>query len=200
MNQNELLFEPQTRFDYSNSNYVLLAMIIERVTRRSYKDYLKESIFEKIGMSDTWIFDEKQPVVFNRAYGYRKEETGYLCDYVDALTIGDGGVFSTMEDLYLWDQVLSTEKLVSLETMELAFMPGKGKDGRTLEENYGFGWSIKEKSGSKIVSHSGLDAGFRSLITRYLPEQFTVIVLSNSADCTGPEKKEITKRLFELYN
>lgn len=197
--ENKLLFEPGTYFDYSNSNYVLLARIIEVVTKATFQEYLQENIFDKLGMNETMIFDERQPLVLNRAYGYRKEKNDFYCDYVEALTIGDGGVFSTIENLYLWDQALYTEKLVCNQTMKLAFSAGQGENGSHLEEEYGFGWSISVENGLKKVWHSGLDAGFRTLITRYLSEQFTVIILSNSADCTWVERKQITEKLYEFH-
>lgn len=197
--ENKLKFEPGSCFDYSNTNYVLLALIIEKLTKLSYSKSLHKYILDRVGMSNTTVYDEKQPIIANRAYGYQKEDDRFYSDNVDALTVGDGGVFSTIDDLFLWDQVLYTEKLVSNETMMLAFTEGKGKNGHKLEESYGFGWSVNESNNSHIVWHTGLDAGFRSIITRYLSQKFSVIILSNSTACTWECRKKVTDLLFEIF-
>jgi len=197
IDEQKLLFEPGTRFDYSNSNWVLLAMIIERLTGLSYGKYMEVNIFKKLGMINTRVFDEKQPIVKNRAYGYRRGDNKFYCEYLEALTIGDGGVFSTIGDLYKWDQALYTGKLVSKENIELSFSNGI-EDG---EEQYGFGWSLGEDEvGNKKIWSTGLDAGFRSVITRYLDSEFTVVILSNSSECTWEERKEITTKLYKIYH
>jgi CubicO group peptidase (beta-lactamase class C family) len=197
IDQKSLLFEPGSKFDYSNSNWVLLSLLIENLSGLSYSQFIEENIFNRIGMKDAMVFDEMQPIVKNRAYGYRKENNNYYCDYVEALTVGDGGIFATIEDLYIWDQVLYTDKLVSRESIALAFTNGTGEG----EEKYGFGWSIEDyETGNKKVWHTGLDAGFRSVITRYLDKEFTVIILSNSSQCTWDERKKITNELYEIFN
>ncbi|MTI67296.1 MAG: beta-lactamase family protein [Firmicutes bacterium] len=187
-----LLFNPGSHFDYSNSNYVLLAIIIEKVTGLSYKNFIEENIFKKIGMENSYVFDETKPVIKNRAYGYKKVNNKYYCDYQEALTVGDGGIFSTLNDLYIWDQILYTDRLVSKENLDLAF-----STKYDLEEDYGFGWSLDESN--KKIWHTGLDAGFRSMITRYLKEKLTVIILSNSSVCTYKERKRITDYLYNTY-
>lgn len=189
-----LLFKPGSKFDYSNSNYVLLAMIIEKISGLSYWQYMHEKIFKRLEMTDTIVFNEKQLVVNNRAYGYRVEDRNVYCYYADALTVGDGGIFSTIEDLFKWDQALYTDKLVSRRSMELAFTNGV----ENSEEHYGFGWSIDEIN--RKVWHSGLDAGFRSLIARYIDAEFTVIILSNSTECSWEERSTIVGELYSLCN
>lgn len=194
--EQKLQFHPGTRFEYSNSNYVLLALLIEKVSGITLADYMERNIFNILGMKISTVFHEKQPIIKNRAYGYKMVGALTYCDYSDALTTGDGGLFSTLEDLYLWDQALYTEKLVSKESINLAFTKGL----ENSVEQYGFGWSIEVNADNKKkVWHSGSDAGFRSAITRFVDDEFTVIILSNSAECTWQERQLITGELFDLF-
>lgn len=191
-----LLFKPGSKFDYSNSNWVLLAMIIERVSGVSYDKFMQENIFNVIGMKNSIVFTEKQPIVKNRAYGYGIKNEYIYCDYVEALTVGDGGILTTIGDLYKWDQALYTNRLVSKESVTLSFTNGSTEG----EEKYGFGWSIGEDElGNIKVWHTGFDAGFRSVITRYVDDKFTVVILSNSSQCSWEERKKITENLYCNY-
>lgn len=199
-NENSLLFSPGEKFDYSNSNYVLLAVVIERVTGLSYDEFMNKNIFSVLGMKNSFVFDEKQPIISGRAYGYRVKNDIICCDYYDALTTGDGGVFSTTDDLYLWDQALYTDKLVGRGSIELAFTPGKSNKGRRFEEDYGFGWAIGAYNGTIRLWHSGLDAGFRSLITRFPEDRITIVLLSNNSEFLWGERLEITNRLYEMLS
>lgn len=196
IDENELLFSPGEKFDYSNSNYVLLAMIIERLSGLSYGDFIKQNIFLPLGMKNAYIFDEKQPIIPERAYGYNIENISISCEYFDALTTGDGGIYSSVNDIYLWDQALYTDKLISRESIEAAFTPGRGNNGERLDEDYGFGWSLGTYKGSRRLWHSGLDAGFRSLITRFPEDRLTVVLLSNNSGFSSRERLDITNMLY----
>jgi CubicO group peptidase (beta-lactamase class C family) len=200
MDENRLLFSPGEKFDYSNSNWVLLAIIIERVSGLSYEKFLNRYIFDPLGMKNSYVFDEKQPVIPNRAYGYKNKDGILYCDYYDAMTTGDGGILTTVDDLFLWDQSLYTDKLISRESMELAFTPGKSNKGTSLGEDYGFGWSIGTYKDAKKLWHSGLDAGFRSLITRFPEKKISVILLSNTSEFIFGERLKITNKLYDLIN
>ena len=136
--QSETDFEPGTEFSYSNSGYVLLSLIIERVTKIPYHKFLKENIFVPLGMENTLVFDESKPEVPNRAVGYKSN--GKLNDY-KILTTGDGGIYSTIEDLFLWDQALYTNKIVSKETLKSGYKPVKLTNGE--KKNYGYGWGLE---------------------------------------------------------
>ena len=117
------------------------------------------------------------------------EENDIFCDYSEALTVGDGGIFSTIGDLFKWDQALYTDTLVSRKSIDLAMNNGLKGEG----EQYSFGWNVNvDNMGNKKVWHTGLDAGFRSVITRYIDKEFTVIILSNSSECTWEERQKIT--------
>ncbi|XMB86386.1 serine hydrolase domain-containing protein [Mycoplasmatota bacterium WC44] len=195
--ESKLLFTPGTMFDYSNSNYVLLSIIVERVSKRSFIQYIKEEIFVRLGMNNSYILDENQSVIPNRAYGYKKDES-FICDDLEALTVGDGGIYSTLDDLYLWAEALNGGRLITKGNLQLAFTPALGKNGEKLEEDYGFGWSIDFDTSK--VWHTGLYGGFRSVITRYTLDGFTVLILSNSSECSWEERKSITSKLYKIFN
>lgn len=174
--QKSLNFEIGGKFDYCNSNYVLLAMIAERICNKPFRQLLKEKIFSPLGMKNSDLYDSRY-VIANRAYGYKRENDRFYSVDNQWLSYGDGGIISTIEDMALWDQALYRDKLVSKRNMELAFTSGKTNDGK--ETNYGFGWVIKKKKGHKIIRHAGGDTGFGSMILRIPDIRFSAILLSN---------------------
>ncbi len=180
----EPLFEPGERYDYSNPGYELLALIVEKASGQTYAEFVERRIFAPLGMSGSVIFDERAPTIEKRAYGYSESRGGgdYELDDDDPLNyiIGSGGIYSTVEDLYRWDQALYGEQLVSRETLAQAFTPNRLNSGE--EHPYGFGWRISRHLGRRRVSHSGGWVGFDTFIGRYVDDRFSVIVLSNRSD------------------
>jgi CubicO group peptidase (beta-lactamase class C family) len=175
--QNSLDFNPGDRFEYSNSGYVLLAMITEKVTGIPFHAFMKANVFDPLGMTNTLVYDESKPSINNRAIGYNMD--GNLNDY-NVLTTGAGGIFSTVDDLHLWDLALYTDTLVSYGTIKKAFTPTILNDGGI--SNYGFGWFIYEDDRRKIVTHSGNLFGFRTYIGRDLVNKNAYILLTNNGD------------------
>ena len=167
-----LEFTPGEQFKYSNSGYVLLAMLIESVSGQPFHVFVKENIFDPLGMTDSLVYDQTRPDVPGRARGYRHTNDGFVLDDYDLLTTGAGGMFSTAEDLFKWDQALYTDDLVGHATIERAF---------TGTPHYGYGWFIDEYEGMKRLSHGGGLAGFRTYIVRIPDAKFSVIVLSNGS-------------------
>lgn len=167
-----LNFTPGDEFRYSNSNYILLAYIIEKVSGKTYEKFIKENIFKPLNMVNSGN-DRSNLVLKNRAKGYYFIEGGPVdAWYIDmSIHIGGGSLYSTVEDLYLWDRALYTEKLVSKDSMAKIFTPYKG--------GYGYGWSIGENYGRKCISHRGGINGFSTIIERYVKDDVCVIVLSN---------------------
>lgn len=169
----DLLFEPGTKFSYSNSGYFLLGEILERVTGQPYEKVLQERIFAPVGMNDSG-YDSTQPLLSKRAAGYDKRFDGSYVNttYIDMTQpYAAGSLFSTVDDLYRWDQVLYTEKMLSAISKERMFTPGLS--------NYGYGWEIRHKDGVTTVEHGGGINGFNTLITRN-PESRRLIVLLNN--------------------
>lgn len=167
-----LEFTPGERFNYSNSGYVLLGYLVEKISGQPYDVFLRENIFGPLQMTNTG-YDNPTTVLKHRAAGYSLQ-TGTLTNalYMD-MTIphGAGGLYSTVEDLYLWDQALYTEKLVKQKSLDAMFTPFKS--------NYGYGFGIEKKFGLKSIAHSGGINGFTTFIARFPDEKATVIVLSN---------------------
>ena len=161
------------KFEYSNSNYILLALIVEKASRQEYGSFLKRNIFAPLGMKHTFVYSRSGPRV-SRAVGYNR--FGDVYDY-DLLTYGEGGIYSTVADLFKWDQALYTEKLVKQSTLAEAFTRGKLNDGSSA--NYGFGWAIAEYHDETIFSHAGRYGGFNTYIKRFPRERATIIFLTN---------------------
>ncbi|HXF43807.1 MAG TPA: serine hydrolase [Pyrinomonadaceae bacterium] len=167
-----LEFSPGEKFAYNNSGYYLLGVIIERVSGKSYADFLKENIFIPLGMTQTG-YDNPLDVVKNRAAGYaRRAGTVLNASYVDmSVPFAAGALYSTVEDLLRWDQALYTEKLVPKKTLDEIFTP--------VKNGYGFGWGIGKRFGRDMISHGGNINGFATQIMRFPSDKITVIVLSN---------------------
>jgi CubicO group peptidase (beta-lactamase class C family) len=189
--QPPMLAQPGEKYEYSNTAYVFLASIVEKVTGRDFIELSREWIFKPLGMGNTDIRTlEEKAKVPNFAAGHLKDENG---DYINAnkfhssdYTVwlgnrkGPGRVSSTAKDLLIWDQALYAGTLVSKETLELAFSPQILNDGSL--SNYGFGWDLSEDPNfGKIVSHTGDNPGYKTLIMRFVDQNKTLILLNNNA-------------------
>ncbi len=167
-----LQFAPGERFAYSNSGYVLLAGIIEKVSGQSYAEFLDDRIFEPLGMHNTGQ-DVHTEIIKNRATGFGSDgQKVYQVPYRDMpFTSGAGSLYSTIDDLFLWDQALYAGKLVSPEAMQKIFMPHIA--------NYGYGWFIDERFGRKLIWHGGAINGFLSDISRFVDDSVLAVTLFN---------------------
>jgi CubicO group peptidase (beta-lactamase class C family) len=194
--QEKLRFTPGDKFEYSDSAYVVLGQIVERLTGERYAEFLKETIFDPLGMHDTLVVDERKQKVPRLALGYAKRD-GKWRDVTyspENAVYGEDGIYSTINDLYKWDQALYTERLVSRATLEMAFTPGHTNDGKEIRtdllthpSSYGFGWFISSLHGEKTVEHSGGWSGYATHIFRVPSRQVTAIVLTNSSNGDVPE-------------
>ncbi|HYP25410.1 MAG TPA: serine hydrolase [Blastocatellia bacterium] len=174
-------FAPGEKWEYSNSGYVVLAQIVEKASGVPFPAFMKKNVFDPLGMNHTLVMDESRQKIEKRAISYAPEGEGFRnIDYTPlVLVYGDGNVNTSVEDLFKWDQALYSEKLVKQATMKQAFTPAKLNNGSATK--YGFGWLVTDAGGLPVVSHGGAWVGFRTHITRYPSERFTVIVLSNFA-------------------
>ena len=172
------IFQPDKKYRYSNTGYVVLASIVEKVSGIPFENFLEERIFHRLGMTHTFIGSFASTVADEfKTKGYKKNrrlaEEDFLSDVV-----GDKGVYSTVEDMYKWDQALYTDQLVHQKTLEEAFTPVSYD--RRHATSYGYGWRIDMlEDGSKIVYHAGLWRGYNSLFVRRLSDKTAIIVLSN---------------------
>jgi CubicO group peptidase (beta-lactamase class C family) len=167
-----LEFAPGERFNYSNSGYLLLGHIIERASGKSYGDFLRENIFRPLGMKNTDM-DVNSVVLKNRAAGYTRGPQGIVnAEYINmTIPFAAGALYSTTEDMYLWDRALYTEQLLSKKSLDAMTTPAK--------DGYGYGVGVGEQYGLKAISHGGGIEGFSTYITRFTADDGTVIVLSN---------------------
>ncbi len=184
-------FEPGERYEYSNTGYLLLASIVERVSGVSFIKFIQQNIFDRIGMSSSIIPFGKNEFVemANRVRGYNRTKDGGHVDNdytsYDYDVCGDGGMFSSVIDLFKWNEALYTEKMVKQETIKEAFQPYVLNDGSVGD--YGFGWSVNEIDSNKLVDHSGSWIGFRTHILRDITNKHCVIILTNVGNRNGTQ-------------
>jgi CubicO group peptidase (beta-lactamase class C family) len=169
-----LEFAPGEKFAYSNSAYFLLGTIIERVSGKSYEDFLQENIFQPLGMKRTG-YDSSLRIIKNRANGYQRQNGEVVnAAYMDMTVPGAAGaLYSSTEDMLIWDQALYTEKLAPRKVIDETFTPLTGETG------YAYGWSIGKRFERRTIGHGGGIYGFATQITRFPDERLTFIVLSN---------------------
>ncbi len=178
----EPVFPPGERYSYSNPGYDMLAPLVEAASGMGFADFMRQRIFAPLGMGDSLIHDHTGPDIARRVVGYDPAGDGYVENDQHALNgiVGSGSMFSTLEDLYEWDQALYTELLVSTATLEAAFTSAKLNNGE--DTGYGFGFVIGQYRGHRRISHGGSWVGFRTHIARHPEIGLTVILLSNRGD------------------
>jgi N-acyl-D-aspartate/D-glutamate deacylase/CubicO group peptidase (beta-lactamase class C family) len=179
-----LEFEPGSKWAYCNTGYVLLASVVTKASGKPFADFFAERIARPLGMNHSFVYHFKGPKVPDqRVLGMRREGGKLLPDDLLRLdgVVGDGNVYSSVEDLLRWDQALYTEKLIKQSTLKEAFTPVKLNDGSTYP--YGFGWGIDNEG--KLLSHTGGWVGFRTIIIRDLELKRTFILLDNSGQSYG---------------
>ncbi|WP_081604586.1 serine hydrolase domain-containing protein [Nafulsella turpanensis] len=171
-------YQPNTHYDYSNTGYFLLASIVRRASGMPFAVFLQEYIFEPADMEDTYTFSDSLLTQTEKlAFGHTSRNRRRRPDYLD-FVLGDKGVFSTVEDLYKWDQALYGEKLVTQETLKEAFTGSRTR--KNITEDYGFGWRIKPiESGDTVVYHAGWWHGYNSYLWRNPKDHSALIMLSN---------------------
>jgi CubicO group peptidase (beta-lactamase class C family) len=177
-----LAFQPGEKWSYSNLGYVLLGILIHRVSGQFYGDFLQERVFKPLGMTTASIISEAD-IVPNRAAGYRlvKGELKNQEWVSPSLnTTADGALYLTVFDMAKWDAALYTEKLLKRSSLEQMWTPVKLNNGRTAP--YGFGWSLGEVRGHRVIEHGGAWQGFKSYIARYVDDKLTVVVFANLSE------------------
>lgn len=167
-----LEFAPGEQFKYSSSGYLLLGIIIEKVSGKTYEEFIKENIFLPLGMVNSG-YDHHSSILKHRASGYNISKEGRVnAPYLDmSIPHGGGALYSTVEDLYLWDRALYTEKILKRASLDKMFTPFKG--------NYGYGWRIDTIFGHKRIHHGGSIFGFQTHIARYVDDNIFIVFLCN---------------------
>jgi CubicO group peptidase (beta-lactamase class C family) len=193
--QRELNFRPGSEYLYCNTGYTLMAVIVERVTGSSLREFCAERIFEPLGMLDTHFHDDHREIVRGRAYSYSpREEGGFQHSVLSYATVGATSLFTTVEDLARWDQNFYEAKVGGSAVVDLVQTPGVLNDGERLR--YAFGLNIGEYRGLRIVEHSGADAGYRSHLIRFPGQHFSVAILCNLGAMIP---SELTRRVADVY-
>lgn len=177
LKETSLDFSVGDKFQYSNTEYVLLAMLIEKVSCMSFSDFLKENFFIPLGMKNTYVFTENKPIIPNRAYGYEQIGDKYYCYDYYVLTTGDGGIYSCVDDMLIWMDSFDNEKIFTKKTIEEMFSVSKLNDG-TLSK-YSFGWFNIEKDNKKVVFHAGQLGGFTNIMMKLPENNLSIIILTN---------------------
>jgi CubicO group peptidase (beta-lactamase class C family) len=202
--QSATRFPPGTRWEYSNSGYAVLAMVVEKVSGVSFGDFLRERIFKPAGMTRSVAYEKGKNEVPDRAYGHSKTAAGWkeTDQSSTSAVLGDGGIYTSLDDLEKWDWALSHHIQLSAKEMEPAYTPATSS-GSPLEKQsgeaaprYGFGWFLDPYRGHRRYSHYGETVGFRNAIQRFPGDHLTVVVLCNRADRDGTPLAESVVDLF----
>lgn len=190
--QNRTYFAPGSDYRYSNSGYSLLALIVGRASGSDFASFLRERIFHPLHMDNTVAFEQGVSTVADRAYGYSFIHGAWTRtdQSLTSAVLGDGGVYSSIDDLAKWDAALDDERLLRRKSLRAAFTPATKTDDPQVR--YGFGWRITGES----LWHSGETMGFRNVIVRFPARRLSVVVLTNRDD---PEPYFLALAIAKLY-
>ncbi len=187
-------FAPGTKWAYSNSGYVLLGLVVEKISGRPFAEFLRDRIFIPLNMKNTVAYERGKKKVANRAFGHSREGGRWreTDQSPTSATLGDGGVYSSLLDLAKWDEALRQHRLLSEAEMEPALTLVRTESGTAVEPDgtpadYGFGWFLNPWKGRARMWHYGETVGFRTAIQRFVDGGLTVIVLCNRAGVDAAE-------------
>ena len=181
-------FPAGSKWEYSNSGYVTLGLIVGKVSGKPFGQFVDDRIFAPLDMNHTLAYEKGKNEVPHRAYGHTKEKDGWheTDQSSTSATLGDGGIYTSIDDLAKWDRALRDHTLLSEAEMQPALTPvqptagpAKSSDGAV---SYGFGWFLSPYKGHKRMWHDGETMGFRTTIQRFPNDDLTVIILANRTD------------------
>jgi CubicO group peptidase (beta-lactamase class C family) len=168
---------PDKGFEYSNTGYAILASIVERVSGMAFPEFVIHSIFEPAGMKESYFYHYGKNQSGGYTVGHKNNYKHYERDFLSGV-LGDKGIFTTAHDLYLWDNALCETKIVSSETLQMAFSP-QNTDKSTCD-NYGYGWRLScDEYGNTLIYHGGLWNGNNSLFLKRIVDKTLIVILSN---------------------
>ncbi|MEO7457420.1 MAG: serine hydrolase domain-containing protein [Gemmatimonadaceae bacterium] len=189
-------FAAGTKYDYSNTGYALLALIVERVTGQRYADALRTMIFTPLGMTGTVAYEAGRSTVTHRAYGHSVR--GGVVKRTDqsntSAVLGDGGIYSSAVDMAKWHRAMDAHILVSAEAQRMAWTPPVLPAGAKTE--YGFGWFADSVGGLLRVRHHGESRGFTNGVVKFPAQRLTVVVLTNRS---GGAPWDVAQHVAEEY-
>jgi CubicO group peptidase (beta-lactamase class C family) len=191
-------FPPGEKWSYSNTGYVLLGILIRKVTGEFYGDFLHDRIFKPLEMNSTRIISEAD-IIPNRSSGYRLEKGDLKNqEWVSPAlnTTADGALYTNVLDMARWDAALYTEKLVKKATLDQIWTPVRLNSGKTSP--YGFGWGVTQLNGHRLMEHEGAWQGFTTQISRYVDDRLTIVVLTN-LDSEHSDPGKIAHNIAAIY-
>jgi len=205
--QSRTKFTPGGSWAYSNSGYVVLAMVVEKRSGVHFGEFLRQRIFLPLKMTRTIAYEKgkNEVEVIDRAYGHTQSASIWkeTDQSSTSATLGDGGVYTSLDDLEKWDRALSRNTLLTSKEMEPALTPPTAPNGAPLQQldgslapRYGFGWFLDPYLEHRRYSHYGETVGFRNAIQRFPDDRLTVVVLSNRAEVDAPA---LAQKVAELY-
>lgn len=193
--QKELNFMPGEEHTYSNSGYFLLGVIIERASGQSLREFADKNIFKPLGMKNSRFHDDYGELINKRATGYYDAGKGSYRNFISTFDcVGSGGLFTSVEDLFLWDQNFAHHKVGGKNVMELMHTQGVLNSGEKLD--YAFGLQIGTYRGLEIVEHGGSLGGYRAEFLRFPDQRFSVIILSNLSSVVP---NRLARQVADLY-
>ncbi|MCW5581356.1 MAG: beta-lactamase family protein [Luteimonas sp.] len=195
--QDRLYFAPGTGYRYSNSAYVLLGLVVAKASGRDFPTFLRERIFRPLGMDGAVAFVEGASPVAHRAYGYSEADGRWTRtdQSPTSATLGDGGIYASIDELAKWDAALRDGRLLSDASRGLAFGAHTATDEADVD-GYGYGWRVHATAHGPLLWHSGETIGFRNVILRWPEAGLTVALLSNR---NAPEPYALARRIAALY-
>jgi CubicO group peptidase (beta-lactamase class C family) len=193
--QKELNFKPGEQYLYSNSGYFMLAVVVKRASGKSLREFADEHIFKPLGMENSHFHDDYTMLIKNRASGYFPAGAEKYRNFISTFDcVGSGGLFTSVEDLFLWDQNFVHKKVGGKDVFDLMHTKGKLNSGKELD--YAFAITIGGYKGLRTVGHGGALGGYRSDILRFPEQNFSVICLSNLSSF-NPSR--ITRQVADIY-
>lgn len=174
-------FKPGSRFDYSNTGYFILASIVSKISEQSLSDFLDSKFFKPLNMQHTYVHNPNKETGKNELLGFRRYGRSYrsIPFTINDGVVGDKGIYSTVNDLFKWNQSLTENTILNDTVLAKAFLPGKTNNGKGVP--YGFGFRLKQEDDSDLVYHNGVWNGFRNTLRRYESDNITIIILSNNS-------------------
>lgn len=196
-------FPPGSKWQYSNSGYATLAMIVEKVSGESFGQFLHDRIFAPLKMDHTLAYEKGKNEVPHRAFGHTRDKEGWreTDQSPTSAVLGDGGIYTSIDDLVKWDRALREHTLLTATEMQPALTPAQTTGGPATSEtgkpvSYGFGWFLDPYKGHKRMYHDGETIGFLTTIQRFPEDGLTVIVLANRTDV---DPRDLALRVADLY-
>jgi len=191
-------FPAGSKYQYSNTAFCLLAIIIEKISGKSFPDFIKENIYTPLKMNESDVI-KPDCNISNRAYGYEFEKDSFkIADAKQSLffsTQGDGGIYTSIDDYLKWITAIQSEKGINTELIKQA-QSAQFKIDSTKNISYGYGWFVAGSAKNKVVYHTGSNGGFRTIVFTVPAKKYSVVIFSNR---TGIDLEDLIREINKIY-